>query len=139
MIENGKLVTLEYSLYSEEGELLDSSQGLGPLSFVCGTEQLLPALECALIGLNVGESKQVALAAKDAFGPIKPSAFREIELKDLPDDCRLEGTVFGINDDNGEVHQVKVHQIKGDKAVLDFNHPLAGKNIKFDIHVISVE
>lgn len=139
MIKAGNLVTLEYTLYSDEGVELDSSKGLGPLSFVIGEEQILPALEKALLDLNSGDSKEVYLDAIDAYGPIYASAFRDINLSDLPEDCRQENIIFGITDEEGQTRQVRVHQIKNDKAVLDFNHPLAGKNLRFEILIISVD
>ncbi len=139
MIEAGKLVTLEYTLYSDEGVELDSSKGLGPLSFVIGDQQILPALEEALLGLEAGESKKVFLEAKEAYGPVYPSAFREIALQDLPEDCRQEGVVFGITDEEGQTRQVRVQQLREDKAILDFNHPLAGKNLRFEILIIAID
>ncbi|HYF97622.1 MAG TPA: FKBP-type peptidyl-prolyl cis-trans isomerase [Coxiellaceae bacterium] len=138
MIKQGDLVTLEYTLYSDEGTELDSSKGLGPLSFTIGGEQILPALEQALLGLNIGDTKEVCLTAADAYGPVYPSAFREIALSDLPEDCREEGIIIGIPDQDGQTRQVRIHQIKNDKAVLDFNHPLAGKNLRFEILIIDV-
>lgn len=139
MIKVGDLVTLEYTLYSEEGAELDSSKGLAPLSFVMGDKQILPALENALLGLQAGESKSIELKSADAFGPVYASAYREVDLQDLPEDCRQEGVIFGITDDDGQTRQVRVHQIKDDKAILDFNHPLAGKNLRFEILVIAIE
>ncbi len=139
MIEIGKLVTIEYNLYSDGGELLDTSEGLGPLSFTCGEQQIVPALEQALIGLNSGDNIEVNLEAKDAYGEVYASAFREIDASDLPEDMRIEGAIFGIDDEQGQTRQVRVHLIKGAKAVLDFNHPLAGQNLKFEISIISIE
>ncbi len=138
MIKHGDLVTLEYTLYSEDGQELDSSKGLGPLSFVIGDEQVLPALEDALIGLKVGDARQVALTADQAYGPVYPSAFREIDLNDLPEDCHQEGSIMGIADQDGQTRQVRVQQIRDDRAILDFNHPLAGKNLRFEILIIDI-
>ena len=139
MIKQGDLVTIEYTLYSDENIELDSSKGLGPLSFVIGQEQILPALETALLGLTPGENKTVLLTPEDAYGPVYASAYRSVDLNDLPEDCREEGVIFGITDKDGQTRQVKVHQIKNDQATLDFNHPLAGKNLRFEILVIAVD
>lgn len=139
MIEQGKKVTIEYSLYDSENNLLDSSKGLGPLTFVMGAKQVLPALEVALAGLKAGDATRVELAAKDAYGPVFDTAYKEVPVSDLPEDCRSAGTVMGIPGDDGAVHQVKVQEINGDKAILDFNHPLAGQDIVFDILIIDCE
>jgi FKBP-type peptidyl-prolyl cis-trans isomerase 2 len=139
MIKHGDLVTLEYTLYSEEGDELDSSKGLGPLSFVIGNEQILPALEAALLNLKPGDSKEVLLSAAEAYGPVYASAFREIPFDELPEDCRKEGAIMGIMDQDEQTRQVRVHQIKNDKVILDFNHPLAGKNLRFEILIIAVD
>lgn len=134
-----KRITIDYTLYDDNNEELDSSTGLGPISFVTGDKKVLPAVEFALLQATPGETLSLKLAPKDAFGDVKTSAFRTIARTDLPADAQQAGAIIGIPDDNGETHQVRVTEITDTEAVLDFNHPLAGKAIRFDINVIDVE
>lgn len=138
-IEFGKKVTLQYTLLDSNGNELDSSYRLGPLTFVCGQKQILPALEIALTGMKPGDAKKIKLAAKDAYGTVQQSAFKNVDLALLPEDSREPNTILGFFDEQGQPQQVKVHAIQGDQAILDFNHPLADMDIVFDVLVVDVE
>ena len=138
-IEIGKKVTVQYTLFDANGQELDSSYRLGPLTFVCGQKQVLPALEIALAGMKPGDSKKIKLAAKDAYGTVQASAFKNVDLALLPEDSRQPNAILGFFDEQGQSQQVKVHEIKGDQAVLDFNHPLADMDLVFDVLIVDVE
>jgi FKBP-type peptidyl-prolyl cis-trans isomerase 2 len=138
MIRHGQKVSLEYTVFLDDGTQVDSNIGEEPLTFILGSNQLFPALENALLNLNVGDTKQIVLAAEEAYGPIVPDAFREVDLETLPLTYRYEGAVLGVQDPSGGVYPIRVHAIKQEKAVLDFNHPLAGKALRFDIKVVQV-
>lgn len=139
MIKNGQKVFLEYTVFLEDGTKVDSNVGEDPLIFVIGTHQVFPALEMALLGLKIGDCKQVLLRAEDAYGPIVPEAFKEVDLETVPATFRYEGAVLGVQDPAGGVYPIRVHQIKQEKIVLDFNHPLAGRSLKFDVKVVDVQ
>ena len=139
MIKQGQKVTLEYSIFDNENKLLDSSRGLGPLNITLGDKQIWPALEAAIAQMTKGETQKVEVASADAFGAVVETAFKEVELSMLPEDSREPNAILGFTDEKGEQHQVKVHAINGDKATLDFNHPLAGQDVIFELHVIDVE
>jgi FKBP-type peptidyl-prolyl cis-trans isomerase 2 len=139
MIKNGQTVSLEYSVFLEDGTKIDTNVGEDPLVFVIGSHQVFPALESALLGLKVGDCKQVLLKAEDAYGPIVKEAFKEVDLETVPAPFRYEGAVLGVQDPAGGVYPIRVHQIREKKIVLDFNHPLAGRALKFDVKVVRVE
>jgi FKBP-type peptidyl-prolyl cis-trans isomerase 2 len=139
MIKSGNKVSLEYTVFLADGTQIDSNVGEEPLIFTQGSHQIFPALEEALMGLNVGESKQVMLKAEEAYGPIVRDAYKEVDLEAVPSSFRYEGAVLGIQDPAGGVYPIRVHQIKEEKAVLDFNHPLAGQSLRFDVKVIQVD
>lgn len=139
MIENGKKVSLEYTVFLDNGMQIDTNVGEAPLVFVEGAQQVFPALEKALIGLDVGDIKKVSLGPEDAYGPVLKEGFREVELEVVPHQYRFVGAVVGVQDPEGGVYPIRVHKVTDDKAVLDFNHPLAGKTLLFDVKVVQVD
>ena len=138
MIEKGKKVSLEYSVFLEDGMQVDSNVGETPLVFIVGTSQLFPSLEQAIVHMKVGEKKEVLLSAEEAYGPVINEAFKEVEIEAIPSKFRFAGAILGVQDPAGGVYPIRVHEIKESKAVLDFNHPLAGKNLRFDVKVIEI-
>lgn len=139
MIEKGKQVQIEYSVFLEDGTPIDTNVGQEPLSYQHGTQQLLPALEEELNGLDVGDQKQIVLEPDRAYGPILEEAFKEVDATAIPENLRFEGAVLGVQDDTGQEYRIRIHELKGDKVVVDFNHPLAGQTLKFDIKVVGVQ
>ncbi len=138
MIKSGKKVSLEYTVFLEDGTQIDSNVGEDPLTFVLGSHQVFPALEQALLGLKIGDSKQIFLKPEDAYGPIIPDAFREVDLESVPTSFRYVGAILGVQDPSGGVYPIRVHEIKDQKIVLDFNHPLAGRALNFHVKVVDV-
>lgn len=138
MIANGHKVSLEYTVFLEDGSQIDSNVGDSPLVFVIGANQVFPALEQALMGLKVGDTKKVVLKAEEAYGLVVPEAFREVDLETIPAQYRHEGAVLGVQDPQGGVFPIRVHKIQDTKAILDFNHPLAGKALHFQLTVKAV-
>lgn len=138
MIEKGKKVAVEYTVFLADGTKIDSNVGEEPLELVVGSHQVFPALEEALLGLKPGDEKQIHLLPEEAYGPIIQEAFKEVDLDAVPDGFRYVGAVLGIQDPAGGLFPIRVHQINENKAVLDFNHPLAGQALRFDMKVIHV-
>jgi FKBP-type peptidyl-prolyl cis-trans isomerase 2 len=139
MLENGQKISLEYTVFLDDGTQVDSNVGESPLVFVLGAHQVFPALEQALLGLRIGEAKQIFLLPDEAYGPVIPDAFREVALEMIPETFRQEGAVLGLQDPAGGVYPIRVHQIQEKKAILDFNHPLAGKSLRFDVKVVGAD
>lgn len=137
MIKHGQKVSLEYTVFLDDGTQIDSNVGEDPLIFVLGEHQVFPALEDALMGLKVGDTKQILLGPEDAYGPVVPDAYREVDLETVPVPYRYEGAVLGVQDPQGGVFPIRVHQIRDNKIVLDFNHPLAGRALKFHVKVVN--
>lgn len=138
MIKNGQQVSLEYTVFLTDGTQIDSNVGEDPLVFVLGSHQVFPALENALLGLTIGDCKQITLKPEEAYGQVVAEAYREVDLEVVPETYRYEGAVLGIQDPAGGVYPIRVHQIKDAKVVLDFNHPLAGQELRFDVKVLGV-
>jgi FKBP-type peptidyl-prolyl cis-trans isomerase SlyD len=138
VIENGSTVSIEYTLTIDDGREVDTNVGDEPLVYTAGAEQILPALDNALMGMAAGDSKSVTLEPQQGYGAVDPSLMLEVELARLPEDARVEGTPLVASDDQGRQVRVRVHEIRDETAVLDYNHPLAGETLRFDVKVIDV-
>ncbi len=139
MIKSGHKVSLEYTVFLADGTQIDTNVGEDPLVFVLGTHQVFPALETALLGLKVGDSKQIMLQPEEAYGPVVPEAYKEVDAEAVPAPYRYAGAVLAIQDPAGGVYPIRVHEVNDQKIVLDFNHPLAGQALRFDVKVVEVK
>ena len=133
------MVGLEYTLTLEDGTKADSNVGGELLRLEQGSGQIVPGLDKELIGMAVGESKQVTVTSDQAYGQVDPAAFSEIPVSELPDDGREPGTVLMTRDPQGNTRRLRVHKVEGEKATLDFNHPLAGKTLTFDVTIREIQ
>lgn len=138
MIVHGKKVSLEYTVFLADGTQVDTNVGEDPLVFVLGEHQVFPALEQELLGLKIGDTKKIVLKPEQAYGPVLPEAYREVDAAAVPENYRFAGAVLGIQDPEGGVYPIRVHSVNDDKVVLDFNHPLAGQALQFDVKVMEV-
>jgi FKBP-type peptidyl-prolyl cis-trans isomerase SlyD len=129
----GVWTRLRYRVFDAEGELVEGSGG--ELGFVFGYGTLLPALEAALEGLSAGARRTVELSARDAYGERRPELEREIAREDFPADVTA-GDRFELEREDGTEVVVRVLGVSEDGVVVDFNHPLAGQRIRFDIEVL---
>ena len=123
MIENGKTVTIEYTLKLNDGTTADTNVGGNPLVYEQGANQILPALEAELLGLQVEDTKRVTLSPEQGYGPVDPEAFREVETGSVPEDARQVGILLIAQDPMGNKRPVRVHEVKEGTIVLDLNHP----------------
>ncbi len=139
MIRKGQRVELEYSVFLEDGKVIDSNVGENPLAFQLGMHQILPALEDVVQDLGKGDSKRITLDPQDAYGEIDPSAFREVDAAAIPEDLRYVGAVLGVQDDEGNQYRIRIESIAEGTAIIDFNHPLAGKKLTFEMRIIDVQ
>jgi FKBP-type peptidyl-prolyl cis-trans isomerase SlyD len=138
-VADGKRVSIEYTLRLEDETLVDTNVGGTPLTYTHGGNELLPALQSALSGLKAGDSKDVKLAAKDGYGPVEKQAFIEVGKDRIPEGAQKVGSVLEARDPAGQAQPVRVHEVKDETVVLDFNHPLAGKTLVFHVKVVGVE
>ena len=137
-ISENKLVKINYKGTLDNGTVFDSSEGKDPLEFIFGVGMIIPGLENGIKGLKKGDKKTIKIESKDAYGDINESAVQEVPKTQFPKEIKLEvGMELAAQGPNGVI-PVKVKEIKDDLVVVDFNHPLAGKNLNFDIEVIEV-
>ena len=139
MITNGSTVSIEYTLRTADGRTVDSNVGKEPLTYTQGAREILPVLEDALLGQDVGDTSKVELTAEQAHGPINPAAYKEVPLDELPESLRTAGAALVAVDPDGGRQPIRVHEVRDESAVLDFNHPLAGQALIFDVKVLVVD
>lgn len=137
MITEGKKVNIVYSIhYSDHTSALDNEEE--KLEFIQGDNEILPALETALEGLNVGDVKKITLSPSEAYGPIDDEHFIIIDINQIPKkDQFIDARIF-IEDKEGDVTQGKIVKINEQQAIIDLNHPLAGKTLTYTIKVLSI-
>lgn len=136
VIQEGSTVSIEYKLTLDDGTEVDTNVGKDPLVYQQGQGQIIPGLEREMVGLHSGDSKTVKVSVQDGYGEIDPDAFREVASEQVPEDARKEGSLLMAQGHNAPI---RVHEVREDTIVLDFNHPLAGQSLNFDVKVISVE
>jgi FKBP-type peptidyl-prolyl cis-trans isomerase SlyD len=138
-ITDGKFVSLEYTLTLDDKSVVESNVGKQPLIYAHGTQQILPGLEKALTGLAVGDTKQVTVAPADGYGEKDPEALQEVQKKLIPPDALIVGSRLQGQAPDGNMVYPQVAEIKDDTVVLDFNHPLAGKTLHFEVKVLDIQ
>jgi FKBP-type peptidyl-prolyl cis-trans isomerase SlyD len=136
-IENNQVVSIEYEVKAD-GKVVDSNVGGQALVFMFGKGQIIPGLEAGIKEMNAGEKGDVLVKAADAYGEYNPEATQEVPKEQFAGIDLQEGmTLYGQGEDGGTV-QVVVKEIKDDSVVVDFNHPMAGKDLMFSVTVNSV-
>jgi FKBP-type peptidyl-prolyl cis-trans isomerase 2 len=110
-----------------------------PLEVTVGNEDLMPDLEAAMIGMEIGDKKKVVLTPDQAYGPVRDEGFREVPTGDIPEDSRFEGAVLTAQTESGELFHLQVHEVQDDVVVVDLNHPLAGETLTFDIEILAIQ
>jgi len=138
MIADGKIVSIEYTLSLESGEILESSTVQEPLTYTHGSGELMPGLEEILTGMQEGEKRNGILPPEKGYGPHNPEALIEIPRDHLPPEAWNEGAMLQAAGPKGEQIDGVVSELKKNSAVVDFNHPLAGKNLGFTVKILSV-
>lgn len=134
----GCTVKIEYKGTLEDGTVFDASENHGqPLEFSLGAKQVIPGFENAVMGMEVGEEKDVTIAPADGYGEVRDELRQEVPVANLPEGVEvgshLQAQVMG------RVLQVKVLAIEGENATLDMNHPLAGKTLNFHIKLVDCQ
>jgi FKBP-type peptidyl-prolyl cis-trans isomerase SlyD len=132
-----KAVTIGYTLKDDAGKVLDSSEGGEPLIYLHGAGDIVPGLEKALDGKQVGDAISVSLSPEEAYGQRDEAQVRNIPLRKLPKGKVEVGMQYEVTTEAGPMLAL-VTAVKGDYATIDANHPLAGMRLHFDVKVVSV-
>ena len=138
MIENGKVVSVHYVGKFTDGEVFDSSEGREPLQFEVGTGKLIPGFENAIIGKVVGDKVTANIAPEEGYGLVREDLIVSVPLDKMPGDVEV-GQALEAQGENGQSAQVFVKEVNEDNVVIDGNHPLAGKDLVFEIEVVEIQ
>ncbi len=136
-VSNGKVIALEYTLKLDNDQVVDTNVGKDPLTYTQGANQIIRGVEAAVEGMEIGEAKQAVVPPTDGYGDSDPDAFQEIPKEKLPQEIAI-GTQLHGKDANGREIRPIVSAIKDKTVLLDFNHPLAGKTLYFDLKVVNI-
>lgn len=135
----GKRISIEYTLTLPDKTKIESNVGETPLIYTQGSRDILATLQAALLGLKVGDTKEITLKPEEAYGAFDPKALLEVKKSLVPENLRAVGKQLVGRDAGGRIQRFKVHEIKEETVILDFNHPLAGKTLVFTVKVVKVE
>lgn len=139
VVGQGKKITLDYTL-TVDNKQVETSVGKTPLVYVVGNRNIIPGLESQLNGMHINEEKVVSVPAKDAYGNVDPKAFKEFPKTALPKGMEPKvGMVLQATAPDGSKFPAVISEIKDDKVVLNFNHPLAGKDLSFKVKILKIE
>lgn len=139
-VKSGDTVAIHYTGTLIDGTTFDSSDGRDPLEFTVGSGQIIPGLDGALPGMTVGDKRTVKIACQDAYGPINPEMQQAVPREGIPADIPLEvGSQLQMQTPDGQALPVMVVAVDEATVTLDANHPLAGKDLTFDIELMKVE
>ena len=138
-IEQNKVVTMNFTLTDDHGNVLDSTEKGGPFSYISGSNMVLPKLEEAVNGMLIGSKKALKLEAKDGYGNYNDDAIQVVGKENFPEDFVLEvGMEYMASNPDGVQMPFVISNVDGEEITVYFNHPLAGKNLNFDIELLNV-
>jgi FKBP-type peptidyl-prolyl cis-trans isomerase SlyD len=138
-IAKDSVVSIDYRLHLGDGKIIDESEPGDPLVYLHGYEEIVPGLEKALEGRKAGESLKVVVEPKDGYGEYDPDGVEEVPREDFPPDMELEaGGIVSATDEDGDDVEFLVKEVRDKTVVIDFNDPMAGKTLHFDVTVREV-
>jgi peptidylprolyl isomerase len=140
IVKKGDSVKIQYTGSLEDGTIFDSSKAGEPLEFTVGGGQIIPGFDEAVEGMKLNEEKKVTIKAEDAYGERDETLIREFPRNSLPENFKPEkGMVIQLQDQTGRPMPATIIDITENSITVDLNHPLAGKDLTFDIKVVGIE
>lgn len=138
-VENGRRVTMDYVLLINS-EQVESTRGKEPLTFLVGSQSVIPGLEAQMRGMSVGQEKKIIIDSRDAYGPIDEKAFKQVPLSSMPPGTELKpGLVVEVDDPQGGSFPGVIWEVRADSVIINFNHPLAGQTLEFDVKILEIQ
>lgn len=138
-VKKGDTIKVHYHGKLKDGTTFDSSSGRDPLEFEVGKGSVISGFDTGVIGMEIGEKRTIEIPVEDAYGPKDPEMLVEFPSDQFPQDLKPEvGMQLNMTNGAGHVIPVMVTEIKASSVMLDANHPLAGKDLVFDIELVSI-
>jgi len=137
--EAGNKVKVHYTGTFDDGEVFDSSRETDPLEFELGAGQVIPGFDQAITGMEVGETKKVRIPEDEAYGPYNPEMVFTTDQSQFDESVNPEvGQQFQAETPDGQPLFLVVKEVDGDKIVMDANHPMAGKDLNFELELVEI-
>ena len=137
-VQQGVLVSIEYTLTDEAGKLIESNVGKEQLTYIHGAGQIVPGLEKELAGMKIGEQKKIQVKPEEGYGLPDPNAVQEILKDKIPSEAQQVGATLMTKGADGRSVPMRIQEVREKTVVVDFNHPLAGTILSFDVKVTDV-
>ena len=138
-VSAGKTVRVNYKV-TVDGKVVDSSKGREPLEFKAGGGQIIPGFDKAVMGMKAGQKKSFKVSPEEGYGKEDPSAIQNVPKSQLPAEIKPKaGMSLQARTKDGRQIPVRIIEVKKDVVVVNFNHPLAGKTLNFDVEVVDVK
>lgn len=138
MVANDVVVSMAYTL-KINGEEVDSSAESDPLEFLQGSHNIITGLENQIYGMKIGDTRQVVVTPEDGYGDVDPQAMIDVPRSEFPPEMPLEvGVALELRDEDGEIFPAIIVEVTPATVKLDFNHPLAGETLHFDVEVVDL-
>ena len=138
VITDDVVVTMDYTL-TVDGKQIGSSKKSGPFEFIQGLHEIIPGLEKNIYNMKVGDSKELKIAASDGYGEMDPEDYVTLPKSDFPKNIPLEpGTTISLRDEDGDTQRARIDSVTEDDVRLNFNHPLAGKDLHFQVTILEL-
>jgi peptidylprolyl isomerase len=138
--KKGDTVKVHYTGKLEDGTVFDSSVEKAPLEFTLGNGNMIAGFEKAVLGMEIGDSKSARIPFQEAYGERRDEMLVEVPKAQIPEDIKPEvGQQLSIKQQDGSAVPVVVTEVDQDKIILDANHPLAGKDLIFDIELMEIK
>ena len=138
IIEDGMIVKLHYSGTLDDGSIFDTSEGREPLEFVYGRGEMIPGFESALKDMKVGDKKTFRIPAAEAYGEYDDSIVVEVPRDQLPPDLVPEAGMQLYAQSPMGIMPVSIKEVKETSVMIDYNHPLAGKDLTFNVEIVEL-
>jgi FKBP-type peptidyl-prolyl cis-trans isomerase SlyD len=137
-VKNDLVVVMDYSL-RVDGEVIDSSSESEPMQYLQGHQNIIPGLESEMEGMKIGESKDVVVSPAEGYGELDDEAFIEVPKNQFPEHIPVEvGTELQVENEEGQPVYARIDKIEKNIVTLNFNHPLAGKELNFTVTVLAL-
>jgi FKBP-type peptidyl-prolyl cis-trans isomerase 2 len=137
-VKNGDTVRVHYRGSLTDGTVFDDSEGRTPLAFTVGLGQVIPGFERAVVGLEPGDSTSVSVEPEDAYGPHHAELRHTVTVDDFATEPYVGGEVNIVSPDGDEIPG-RIVAVEGDEVTLDFNHPLAGETLIFEVTLVDLD
>ena len=140
LVKENNTVKVHYTGKLADGQVFDSSEGKEPIEFTLGQGQLIPGFEKGLIDMKLNEKKTINIPKGEAYGDSREDLIQEVQKSELPEEIKPEvGMGLVSKSQDGREMNLVIAEVKEDSIVVDGNHPLAGKDLIFDLEVVEIK